>query len=87
MAEKVQYKNIRTDKIKGFLKKRNLYYKDVAEQLKVNEKSMTNKMLKGNITAAELITIADTADTFIAFIDQKTGDVIEKLTTEDIKKE
>lgn len=87
MTEKAQYKNIRTDKIKGFLKKRNLYYKDVAEQLKVNEKSMTNKMLKGNITAAELITIADTADTFIAFIDQKSGDVIEKLTTEDIKKE
>ena len=87
MTEKAQYKNIRTDKIKGFLKKRNLYYKDVAEQLKVNEKSMTNKMLKGNITAAELITIANTADTFIAFIDQKSGDVIEKLTTEDIKKE
>lgn len=87
MTEKAQYKNIRTDKIKGFLKKRNLYYKDVAEQLKVNEKSMTNKMLKGSITAAELITIANTADTFIAFIDQKSGDVIEKLTTEDIKKE
>lgn len=78
-------KNIRTDKIKGLLKARQKQYKDAASKIGINEKSFTNKMVKGNITVAELISIADTVDSYIAFVDKGNNEIIEKFKTEDIK--
>ena len=85
MEEKSKLKDIKTDKIKGLLKSKGLYYKDVANKMNVTENSMTNKMQKGNITAAELVALAEAAGTYIAFVDKETNEIVEKLHTYDIK--
>lgn len=75
-------------KIKSLLSFKSIKNSSLAEALGLaRQQALTTKYARESFTSDDLIKLAELTDTQLCFIDKKTGDILIKFDSEDIKKE
>ena len=75
-------------KIKALLNLKNKKAKDFSEALGLSSPQALNKKYERNsFFTSDLIQLAEFTNTELCFIDKQTGEIVMKLTPEDIKKD
>lgn len=75
-------------KIKSLLSFKSKKNSSLAEALGLaRQQALTTKYARESFTSDDLIKLAELTDTQLCFVDKKTGDILIKFDSEDIKKE
>lgn len=75
-------------KIKSLLSFKSIKNSSLAEALGLaRQQALTTKYARESFTSDDLIKLAELTDTQLCFVDKKTGDILIKFDSEDIKKE
>lgn len=74
-----------SNKIKAFLKLKNIKSVDFSKYLELkNPQSLNTKFLRDSFKTQELIKLAEMGNCYLAFIDKESNDIIIKFDSEDI---
>lgn len=76
-------------KIKALIELKNKSQVDIAPKYNMSKESFNNKLRSAEtrFNLSDLVKLADLTDTQLCFVDKKTGDILIKFDSEDIKKE
>lgn len=75
-------------KIKSLLSFKSIKNSSLAEALGLaRQQALTTKYARESFTSDDLIKLAELTDTQLCFVDKKTGDILIKFDSEDIKKD
>lgn len=76
-------------KIKALIELKNKSQVDIAPKYNMSKESFNNKLRSAEtrFNLSDLVKLAELTDTQLCFVDKKTGDILIKFDSEDIKKD